>query len=301
VFAAQMIDVTIPATGSSGHIGGGILLAAMIGSFPALLSMAAVILIQCLFFADGGWLAAGANIFNLGVIPCLVAYPLVFKPLVQKGAANGKPSAAKIGTASVAAVVVGLQLGAFGVVFMTLLSGITELPFSTFLLLMQPIHLAIGIMEGIITAAILSFVYKMRPEIMESTLAGQAMPGGVPMRRILVTLALITVCAAGVLSLFVSSNPDGLEWSIEKITGTTELETEHPVMEAAALIQERTAFMPDYDFKDAEEHHLQAGAAVAGISGSVFTFILAGVSVCVISLVKKKQKRAAACSASTST
>ena len=54
VFAAQMINFTIPATGSSGHIGGGILLAAMLGAFPSMLSIAAVLIIQCLFFADGG-------------------------------------------------------------------------------------------------------------------------------------------------------------------------------------------------------------------------------------------------------
>ena len=72
VFAAQMINFTIPATGSSGHIGGGMLLAGILGGFPALLTIAAVLIIQCLFFADGGLLALGANIFNMGVIPCLI-------------------------------------------------------------------------------------------------------------------------------------------------------------------------------------------------------------------------------------
>ena len=57
VFAAQMINFTIPATGSSGHIGGGILLAALLGGAPALLTISAVLVIQCLFFADGGLLA----------------------------------------------------------------------------------------------------------------------------------------------------------------------------------------------------------------------------------------------------
>ena len=72
VFAAQMINFTIPVTGSSGHIGGGILLAAMLGGYPALLTIAAVVSIQALFFADGGLLALGANIFNMGVIPCFI-------------------------------------------------------------------------------------------------------------------------------------------------------------------------------------------------------------------------------------
>ena len=53
VFAAQMINFTIPGTGSSGHIGGGILLAMLLGEFPALLTISSVLLIQCLMFADG--------------------------------------------------------------------------------------------------------------------------------------------------------------------------------------------------------------------------------------------------------
>ena len=69
----------------------------------------------------------------------------------------------------------GLQLGAFGVVVETLASGVTALPFGQFVVLMQPIHLAIGIVEGIVTAAVLSFVYKMRPEILESAASGTPM------------------------------------------------------------------------------------------------------------------------------
>ena len=70
VFAAQMINFTIPGTGSSGHIGGGILLAALLGPFPAFLTLSAVLIIQSLFFADGGLLALGCNIFNMGFMAC---------------------------------------------------------------------------------------------------------------------------------------------------------------------------------------------------------------------------------------
>ena len=37
------------------------------------------------------------------------------------------------------------------------------LPFGAFLLAMQPIHLAIGAVEGCITAAVLVFLYEARP------------------------------------------------------------------------------------------------------------------------------------------
>ena len=164
-FAAQMINFTIPGTGSSGHIGGGILLAGLLGGTPAVVTLTAVLLIQCLFFADGGLLALGANIFNMGVIPCLFVCPLIFRPILRKGVTHKR-----IMIASVVSCVVGLQLGAFCVVLQTLTSGVTELPFHTFVLLMQPIHLAIGFVEGIITAGILNFVYQMRPEILTDVL-----------------------------------------------------------------------------------------------------------------------------------
>lgn len=164
-FAAQMINFTIPGTGSSGHIGGGILLVGLLGGTPAVVTLTAVLLIQCLFFADGGLLALGANIFNMGVIPCLFVCPLIFRPILRKGVTHKR-----IMIASVVSCVVGLQLGAFCVVLQTLTSGVTELPFHTFVLLMQPIHLAIGFVEGIITAGILNFVYQMRPEILTDVL-----------------------------------------------------------------------------------------------------------------------------------
>ncbi|WP_461251538.1 energy-coupling factor ABC transporter permease [Treponema sp. R8-4-B8] len=285
VFAAQMINFTIPATGSSGHIGGGILLAAMIGSFPALLSLAAVLIIQCLFFADGGLLALGCNIFNMGVIPCLIVYPLLFKPLLKKDITIGK-----ITTASIIAIVVSLQLGAFSVVLETLFSGITELPFSSFVLLMLPIHLAIGIVEGVVTAAVLFFVYKMRPEIMESSFERTAIKNETPVKNVLIALAVITLITGGLLSLFVSSHPDGLEWSIKKITGSTEIEKENAFLNGAASIQEKTAFLPDYNFSNAGEEGVAAGTTLSGILGGIFTFLLAGITVLIISVVKKEGK-----------
>ncbi|MGL5205892.1 MAG: energy-coupling factor ABC transporter permease, partial [Acidaminococcaceae bacterium] len=65
VFAAQMINFAILATGSSGHLGGGILLAVLLGPYAGFLSMASILLIQALFFGDGGLLAYGCNVFNM--------------------------------------------------------------------------------------------------------------------------------------------------------------------------------------------------------------------------------------------
>lgn len=70
VFAAQMINFTIPGTGSSGHLCGGMMLTALLGPYAAFLTMIGVLLIQCLLFADGGLLALGCNIWNMAFYGC---------------------------------------------------------------------------------------------------------------------------------------------------------------------------------------------------------------------------------------
>ena len=82
VFAAQMVNFAIPGTGSSGHLGGGLLLALLLGPDAAVVVVASILLVQALLFADGGLLALGANAWNLGVVPAFVAAPLVALPLM---------------------------------------------------------------------------------------------------------------------------------------------------------------------------------------------------------------------------
>ena len=284
VFAAQMINFTIPGTGSSGHIVGGILLAALIGGYPALLTIASVLIIQCLFFADGGLLALGCNIFNMGVLPCLVAYPLVFKPLRQKGK--------HLALATISATVLGLQLGAFSVVLETFASGITELPFSTFALLMQPIHLAIGIVEGVVTVAILRFVYQMRPEILASAGQRVAISSGISIKKIIVALTLITVLVSGGLSLYASKNPDGLEWAIARTTGTSELEAQGEIFSVSSALQESLAIFPDYELITANGKSIFQNISIPGIVGSIFACTLVGAAGILLAKIKKGKRTA---------
>ena len=287
VFAGQMINFTIPATGSSGHIGGGMLLSGLLGGVPAFIAITAVLVIQCLFFADGGLLALGCNIFNMGVIPCLIIYPLVFKPILRRGIEYKSLS-----VASVLAVVIGLELGAFCVVLQTFFSGITVLPINTFLFLMLPIHLAIGIIEGIVTAAILCFVYNVRPEIIDSAQSGRY-PGGILTKKLLVAFVTLTIIVGGFMSLFASSHPDGLEWAVARTTeqvfgvGTEPL-AEGGLFDVAAIFREKVAFLPDYAFKSDPGN--VAGTSLSGILGAAITFILAGATGFFITKMKKIKK-----------
>lgn len=282
IFAAQMINFTIPATGSSGHLGGGMLLAILLGPSAAFLTIASVLTVQALFFADGGLLALGCNIFNLGVFPCCIAYPFLFKPL-----AGDRKNPARIAIGATLASIAGLQLGAVGVVLETVFSGISELPLETFLWAMLPIHLAIGLVEGLVTTAVVSFVGKARPELLE--LSATARPlGNLSLTKVLTGLALAAMITGGVVSWFASSFPDGLEWALAKTSGQEQLAAPGEGMhQLLARIQEKTAFLPDYSFRRNEHEPVtqeksppswpavNTGTTVAGLAGGGLTLMLA--------------------------
>lgn len=222
VFAAQMINFSIPGTGSSGHLIGGILLSAVLGPWAAFITLTSVIIVQCLVFADGGLLALGCNILNMAATSCLLAYPLVYKPIVNKDTSTWK-----VAVASMASCVVALEIGAFLVTIETELSGVTELPFRTFLTFMLPIHLAIGAIEGLATASVLLFIKRTRPSLIVSGVAEK--DKNLKGKRVFGTVMIgVTIILAGLFTVLASSNPDGLEWSIEKITGHAPIESVAP-------------------------------------------------------------------------
>ncbi|KRQ87850.1 Fused nickel transport protein NikMN [Caloramator mitchellensis] len=272
VFAAQMINFTIPGTGSSGHLGGGLLLSILLGPYAGFVTMASILLIQAMFFGDGGLLAYGCNVFNLGFYTCFIAYPYVYKKLINKNY-----SKKNIIITSLVAAIVGLQLGAFSVVVETLLSGKTELPFSTFLMLMQPIHLAIGVVEGLVTAAVVIFIHEVEPGLIQIDVEKIEKKNN--FKKVLVGLFLIAALIGGILSWYASEYPDGLEWSISKVTGQEELESKGKIHELIGNLQEKTAILPDYSFKTQSENieNEKLGTSFSGIVGSIFTvaFIVA--------------------------
>jgi cobalt/nickel transport system permease protein len=274
VFAAQMINITIPGTGSSGHFCGGLLLAILLGPYAGFLSMISVLAIQCLLFADGGILALGANVWNMAFYSCFIGYLCIYRPMIKKSMNTGK-----IITASILASVISLQLGAFSVTLQTLTSGITALSFGQFLAFMQPIHLAIGVLEGMMTAAVIIFIYNTRPELLNNN----NLVNKVSMKQVLIILSVVVIFLGGGVSLVASENPDGLEWSIQNITGSVEVEPEDryiSTMDGAAKVQEKTALLPDYAFKDSDS---KLGTSFSGIFGAVF---VAAISIGCFALIK---------------
>ncbi len=242
VFAAQMINFTIPGTGSSGHIVGGILLAAILGPWAAFLTLSSVLVLQCLIFADGGFMALGCNIFNMAFFTCLVTYPLIYRPIVRHQASTGR-----IVLASILACVIGLELGATAVTLETEASGITALPTGQFLLFMLPIHLLIGLGEGLATAAVLGVVRSYKPELLVD-IRQQKAPQQHRYGKAMALITVVTLLIAGSFAWIASSNPDGLEWSIGQIVGSEELiAPSDSIHQAAESLLQKSAVIADYN------------------------------------------------------
>lgn len=220
VFALQMINFAIPSTGSSGHIVGAILLAALLGPFAAFLAMCAILVVQAVFFADGGLLALGCNIFNMGILACFVAYPLFYKPLADRN---------RVVTGAILASVAALQLGSIAVVIEGALSGSVELSsFLKFTGLMQAIHLPIGIVEGLVTGAVIVVAKFM------DTKKFSAAAGG------------ISLILAGVISNYASQKPDGLEWSLLNIPVVEQ--TQNALYGISEAVQAKTAVLANLPY-----------------------------------------------------
>ena len=254
VFAAQMLNFAIPATGSSGHIVGGVLLAAVLGEWAGFLTLTSVIIVQCLLFADGGLMTLGCNVLNMAALSCLVAYPLIFKPLIHN---HNSPS--RWAAASIVTSITALAMGALAVTIETELSGITALPYGRFLSFMLPIHLLIGVGEGLATAAVIASLRRYRPDLLFDSTEPTARPR-TQFIAITVVAALLVASVAGTVA---SSRPDGLEWSIERTTAGVEIaESQSPLHHRAARIQRTTALLPDYE------------ASMAGLVGVGATLVV---------------------------
>lgn len=279
IFSAQMLNFTIPMTGSSGHLGGGLILACLLGPWAGFLVMACVLLVQALFFADGGILALGCNLFNLGFFSCFIAYPLIYSPIAQQHLSTGR-----ICLASILAAVVGLQLGSLGVVCQTTASGISALPLTDFLCFMQPIHLAIGLVEGFATAAVLLYVKKSQPSLLFDA-KNFTQSNKHSFASLIGAFAIVALLCGTTISWFASSYPDGLEWSIASVLGheEAELSTGSALHHQLATAQESTSLMPDYALSssagETEEGSLiNLETSLAGLLGSVLVLL----TVCII-------------------
>lgn len=236
VFAAQMINFPV-AGGTSGHLVGGMLVAALIGPWAAVIVMTCVVGVQALIFQDGGLVVMGFNIFNMGILAPFVGYAVYTR-------LNKSTAGLFIGAwASV-------EIGALATALEIAASGTSD--FEIAVPAMLGIHALIGIGEALITVAAINFVKQARPDVVQNA-AAATRPG-------LIAAGLVLALIVVVFSPLASSHPDGLERVAE----------DHDFLDAAeGPIYE---ILPDYTIPVIDNE-----AMTTIVAGAVGVLIVAGV------------------------
>jgi cobalt/nickel transport system permease protein len=246
IFATQMINFPLPGLPVSGHLGGGVLLAVVLGPHAGTLVMASVLIIQCLIFQDGGLLALGTNILNLGVVPCYIGYAVF---VIMSGP---RPPAAKLYLAVFIATLVGMLCGAALVPFEIAFSGLLAVPFGKMMMAMLSLHLIVALVEAIATFLVIGYISRVRPQsigpVAERLVASSA---GLSPAALAISLLITAVLLGGIGSRLASSHPDALESIISPEDGPTKVfvkENTNPSVTRVSAWQEKTAPLPDYQW-----------------------------------------------------
>jgi cobalt/nickel transport system permease protein len=197
IFAAQAINFPV-AGGTSGHLLGGTLAAIVLGPWAAVLIMTSVISVQALVFQDGGLLALGFNIVNMGLLTAFTGH-LVYH-WVKKLLGEGRNSLLVAGATG---AWISVMVGAAATAVELALSGSSPLKIA--LPAMAGVHALIGIGEALITVGALTFVYTTRRDLLN---IGEAAPAKASANWAAVGLGLALLVAA--LSPLASGSPDGL-------------------------------------------------------------------------------------------
>lgn len=198
IFAAQSINVAVGG-GTSGHLLGGTLAAILLGPWAAVLVMACVVAIQALIFQDGGVIALGFNIVNMGVLTAFTGY-LTYQ-LTRRLLGPGRRSLLIGGAVGgwlsmmIGALAVGVELGVSG-----------TSPIGVAVPAMAAVHAVLGLIEAGITVGALAFITASRPDLVAT---GEAAPA--QRSASWVTVGLIAALVIASLSPLASGDPDGLE------------------------------------------------------------------------------------------
>lgn len=275
VFAAQMVNFQLPAMpGTSGHLVGAVLLAIILGPHAAAVVMSSVVIIQCLIFQDGGLLALGCNLINMALVPTYLG------SLLYKTVTKNRSDSLRIYIATMLACIIAVEAGAVLVPIQAALSGVLAVPFSTFLVTMLGVHLLVGLVEGLVTVAVLGYLQQVRPDIVIDSLPGKVR---LSKKAVLATLLIFTVIIGAGLSLFACGYPDGLEWSYAERPDQPDfksaVENKDPRIAAVDNFQSKYSPMPDYSARTsklgetpAQEVEAALGwTSFAGVLGSVLT------------------------------
>ncbi|MFB6663755.1 energy-coupling factor ABC transporter permease [Streptomyces parvus] len=277
IFAVQMLNFPV-AAGTSGHLMGGALAAILVGPCTAVLCLSVVLLLQGIFFADGGLTALGVNITVMGVVTVVVAYA-VFRLLTGL-----LPRTRRSATASAfVAALVSVPASAAAFTLLYWIGGTTDIPIGKVFTAMVGVHVLIGIGEAVITALTVGAVLAVRPDLVHGVQGSLAAPlklridgelvdapaatrdpEPAPARRstrgFWITGLVSAFLLAGFVSFYASASPDGLE-RVAADQGIDEKVEEHGAADSP---------LADYGVGDIANARLSGGlAGVIGVSATV--------------------------------
>jgi cobalt/nickel transport system permease protein len=258
IFAGQMLNFTV-AGGTSGHLLGAALATVLLGPWAAILVMTCVVSVQALIFQDGGLLALGANIFNMGIIGVAVSF---FAFHTVRKLAGGRSWGLLV--AGAAAAWLSVLVGSLAAALQLAISGTS--PANVAVPAMGAVHAIIGVGEALITMGALAFLAAARPGLVQRGAASA------PAGRIVWAVGLLIALGLAVLSPLASAHPDGLEWVAEQ-------------QGFIALAQEPLyGIIPDYAFPGVSDAAL--ATILAGLLGTMLVFLVA------LGLAFSRRKRA---------
>jgi cobalt/nickel transport system permease protein len=260
IFAAQMVNFPV-GPGVSGHLLGGVLASVMVGPWAGAIVIAAVLIVQCFLFGDGGLTALGANFVNMGLIGSVAGYSIYTTVRRFIGGRNGVLAGAMIAawfTVLLAAGACTLELAASG----------HAGSFLRILTWMVLVHAVIGVGEALITGLVVRYILLTRPELFdegESTISEPADGTAVASRPWLSTIVgglAVALAVAVFLSPWAWDAPDGLEFVSEKLELAA---AETPASPFPVLI-------PDYELHLPSIEHAKVATALAGLVGTLVVF-----------------------------
>lgn len=258
IFAAQMLNFPVLG-GTSGHLLGGALAAVLLGPSGAAIALAAVLVVQCLLFADGGITALGANIFNMALVAPLVA-AAVYAPARQRAVPRWAAIAAAMAGAWLSTVAAALACAG-----QLAWSGLA--PWGIVAPAMGGIHALIGIGEAAITGLVVWSLARLRPELLARPAAAATTPAAGGGRGNLIASGLLVALGLAIfVAPFACPWPDGLEHVAENI-GFAPRAVAEPALPAP---------LPDYAMPGFRSAGLATAAAGAAGTLALFGLLWAG-------------------------
>lgn len=177
-FVVMMFNLPLPG-GTTGHATGVALAAIIAGPAGAIVSISVALLIQALFFGDGGIMAFGANSFNMAIVGSLVAYtcyrlftgraPLNSRLRVFAAAAAGY--IAINASALLTAIEFGIQPALFHDATGTPLYAPYPLRIAIPAMMIGHLTFA-GLAEAILSAGVVAYLQKSNARLLEATAPG---------------------------------------------------------------------------------------------------------------------------------